>query len=128
MNGACTVDGMNYYMDVLRKYAVFTGRSRRSEYWYFVLFNVIISIALSFFGVVGNILGFIYGLAVFIPSIAVSIRRLHDTGRSGWWLFIVLIPLVGAIIFIVWLATDGTPGSNTYGPNPKEIITTSAVA
>jgi uncharacterized membrane protein YhaH (DUF805 family) len=66
-----------------------------------------------------SILGGIYGLAVLIPGLAVAVRRLHDTGRSGWWLLIGLVPLIGAIVLIVFMATDGEPGDNAYGPNPK---------
>jgi uncharacterized membrane protein YhaH (DUF805 family) len=113
---------VNWYLAVLKNYAGFTGRARRTEYWMFVLFNLIITIVLDVIGTViklGNILGALYGLAVLIPSLAVGVRRLHDTGRSGWWLLIALIPLVGAIILIVFLATEGEPGENAYGPNPK---------
>jgi len=113
---------MNYYMDVLKKYAVFTGRASRAEYWYFILFNLIIGIVLSLVGRLihdGGILGGLYSLAVFIPGLAVLFRRLHDIGKSGWWIFILLIPLVGVIWFLVLLATDSGPGDNQYGPNPK---------
>lgn len=107
---------------VLKKYAEFDGRSQRAEYWYFFLLNILISIALS---IVGNmldlkIIGSIYSLAVFIPSIAVGVRRLHDIGKSGWMILISLIPLIGWIWLIVLFATDSTPGANEYGPNPKE--------
>lgn len=113
---------------------MFKGRARRKEYWYFVLFNTIISILLSLIdtyvletnaetGV--GILGGLYSLAVFLPSLGVLIRRLHDTGRSGWWIFINLIPLIGSIILLVFLVEDSKPGDNQYGPNPKvELVTT----
>ncbi len=119
---------MNWYLEVLKKYAVFNGRARRKEYWYFFLFNIIISIVLGIIdGVTGSfspeagmgLLGGIYMLAVLIPGIAVSVRRLHDTNRSGWWLLILLIPLVGAIVLIVFLASDSKPEENQYGVNPK---------
>jgi uncharacterized membrane protein YhaH (DUF805 family) len=113
---------MNWYLDVLKKYAVFTGRARRKEYWMFALFNVIIAIALGIIeGIVGGpgVLGGLYGLAVLIPSIAVGVRRLHDTGRSGWWILIGLVPVIGFIVLIVFFTTDGQPGTNQYGPNPK---------
>ncbi|WP_417659408.1 DUF805 domain-containing protein [Pseudidiomarina sp.] len=119
---------MNWYIAVLKKYAVFTGRARRSEYWFFVLFNVIISLVLGFidgFLALGDpeagigLLSVIYGLAVLIPSIAVGVRRLHDTDRSGWWLLISLIPLIGGIVLLVFFVLDGTPGENRFGPNPK---------
>lgn len=119
---------MNWYLDVLKKYADFSGRARRSEYWYFYLFNTLISFAIGMvdgiFGFIGEfgigMLGGIYTLLVLIPSIAVGVRRLHDTNRSGWWLLIALIPLVGAIILLVYLVQDSDQGENQYGPNPKE--------
>ncbi|RZQ56045.1 DUF805 domain-containing protein [Pseudidiomarina tainanensis] len=121
---------MNWYLAVLKKYAVFSGRARRSEYWFFVLFNVIIGFVLGFIdGILGlgnpeagvGVLGTIYSLAVLIPSIAVGVRRLHDTDRSGWWLLIGLIPLIGAIVLIVFFVMDSTPGDNRFGPNPKAV-------
>lgn len=118
---------MNYYFEVLKKYAVFSGRAQRAEYWYFALFNVIINIVFGIVNAVvgGNIIIFIFSalfmLAILIPGIAVSVRRLHDTNHSGYWLFITLIPLIGLIIFIVFLISDSQVGENKYGPNPKEI-------
>lgn len=121
---------MSWYLEVLKKYAVFGGRARRKEYWYFVLFNIIISIVLTGIdGVTGSfsaqtgmgLLSGIYSLAVLIPCIAVSVRRLHDTDRSGWWLFIVLVPLVGAIVLLVFAVQDSKPGANQFGDNPKEV-------
>jgi uncharacterized membrane protein YhaH (DUF805 family) len=120
---------MNYYLEVLKKYAVFNGRARRKEYWMFYLFNFIIGLVLGIIGgIVGataksgiNILSGLYGLAVLIPFIAVSVRRLHDTSRSGWWLLINLVPFIGPIVFLVFMASDSQPGENQYGPNPKEI-------
>jgi len=112
---------MNWYIEVLTKYAVFAGRARRREYWYFFLFSCIISIILSAVDVAtGNLywvdegIGLfsgIYGLAVFIPSTAVTVRRLHDTNRSGWWLFIVLVPLILLILvsLIGGVITDEQP-------------------
>ncbi len=120
---------MNWYLEVLKKYAVFNGRARRKEYWYFFLFNIIISIVLAVIdGVTGSfspeagmgLLGGIYMLAVLIPGIAVSVRRLHDTERSGWWILIGLIPLIGAIVLIVFMVQDSKPGQNQYGANPKD--------
>lgn len=114
---------MDYYLTALKKYAVFNGRARRKEYWYFVLFNFLISFVLGIIdGVLGltadgsglGLLGGLYSLAVFIPGIAVGIRRLHDTGRSGWWLLIALVPLVGAIVLIIFLASGSEPGPNKY--------------
>jgi uncharacterized membrane protein YhaH (DUF805 family) len=110
---------MNYYTGVLKKYAVFSGRAGRREYWMFVLFNAIAYVILSIIDAVihSPILAAIYGLAVIIPSLAVAVRRLHDTGRSGWWLLIGLIPFVGAIILIVFYVLEGQPGDNEYGPS-----------
>lgn len=118
---------MNWYLAVLKKYAVFSGRARRMEFWIFVLINFIIGIVLAIidsvaglgFGGGMGVLGTIYSLAVLIPSLAVGVRRLHDTNRTGWWLLIVLVPLAGIIIYIVFAAMDSQPGENKYGPNPK---------
>ena len=119
---------MNWYLEALKKYAVFSGRARRKEYWYFFLFNILISIVLAVIdGMTGTLdaeagiglLGGIYGLAVLIPGLAVSVRRLHDTDRSGWWLLIVLIPLIGAIVILVFMVQDSKPNENQYGSNPK---------
>lgn len=117
---------MQWYTDVIKKYVVFSGRARRKEYWMFVLFNVIISIILSIIDSIAKtrsggvgILGAIYSLAVLLPSLGVTVRRLHDTNKSGWWILIGIIPLIGAIILIVFTATEGTPGDNQYGPDPK---------
>ncbi len=113
---------MNWYLEVLKKYAVFTGRAHRTEYWMFFLFNFIIAIVLGVIdGVLGTaILGLIYSLAVLIPGIAVGVRRLHDTNRTGWWLLIGLVPLIGFIVLIVFFVQDSQEGSNDYGPNPKK--------
>ncbi|MEV5731925.1 DUF805 domain-containing protein [Streptomyces sp. NPDC014940] len=112
---------MHWYIDVLKKYAVFSGRARRQEYWMFFLFNIIISIVLAIVdaAIGSNVLAGIYALATLLPGLGVAVRRLHDTGRSGWWILIGFIPLVGAIILIVFLATEGKPETNQYGPNPK---------
>ena len=106
---------MNYYIKVLKNYAVFNGRAGRSEFWFFVLFNIIVSVVLQ---IVGGLIGFnflsiIYTLAVLVPSIAVGIRRMHDIGKSGWY---ILIPIYD----IVLAATPGDSGSNTYGPVPPQ--------
>lgn len=119
---------MNWYLDVLKKYAVFSGRARRKEYWFFALFNVIATIILAFVdSALGTfnmetgvgILGMIYALAVLLPAIGVAIRRLHDTGRSGWWLLLAFLPLIGAIVLIIFFVMDSSPGENEYGTNPK---------
>jgi uncharacterized membrane protein YhaH (DUF805 family) len=121
---------MNWYIDVLKKYAVFTGRAQRAEYWYFALFNLLIMIALT---VIDSLLGTynpaaglglfsgIYALAVLLPAIGVAIRRLHDTSRTGWWVLLALIPVIGPIVLIVFFVMDSTPGENQYGPNPKGV-------
>jgi len=105
------------YLEVLKKYAVFIGRARRKEYWMFLLINLIITVVLSF---INDYLYYLYALAVFIPGLAVSVRRLHDIGKSGWWVFIGLIPLVGWLWYMVLMAMNGQSGENQYGPNPKE--------
>ena len=123
---------MNWYIGVLKKYAVFSGRARRKEYWMFVLFNMIFSFVAGFIdgiflpnlgidagGTKIGVLGTIYGLAVLIPGLAVAVRRLHDTNRTGWWLLIALVPFIGAIILIIFYVQDSQPGDNKYGPNPK---------
>jgi uncharacterized membrane protein YhaH (DUF805 family) len=119
---------MNWYLDAWKNYVTFTGRSRRKAYWMFVLFNIIAAVLA---GVIDNALGLagkdgygpisgLYSLAVFIPGLALAIRRLHDTGRTGWWMLLGLIPLFGWIILLIFFVTDSQPGSNPYGPNPKE--------
>ncbi|MFI5707888.1 DUF805 domain-containing protein [Kribbella sp. NPDC051620] len=119
---------MQWYTDVIKKYAEFSGRARRKEYWMFVLFNVIISIVISIvdriagltYGAANTgVLSTIYSLAVLLPSLAVGARRLHDTGRSGWWLLINLVPCVGWIVFLVFAIQEGNAGDNQYGPDPK---------
>ena len=120
---------MNYYIDCLtKKYACFSGRARRQEYWLFVLFNFIAAFVVGFVGGIlagatgvaaFAFLGTIYNLAVLIPGLAVLARRLHDTGRSGWWFLIAIIPLIGWIVLIVFCCLDSQPGDNQYGPNPK---------
>ena len=108
---------MNYYLKVLQNYATFSGRARRSEYWYFVLFNVIISLVLYFVGELTKmpIISTIYSLAVLIPAIAVAARRMHDVGKSGWS---ILIPIYGLIL----ACTDGVKGDNEYGTDPKSSV------
>ena len=115
---------MNWYLDVLKQYAVFDGRTGRQAFWMFVLINLIVTIVLNVVGsVIGlpGVLGGLYALAVLLPNIGVGIRRLHDTDRSGWWLLIGLIPLIGAIVLIVFFVQDSTPGVNSYGVNPTEV-------
>lgn len=119
---------MNWYLKVLKQYADFSGRARRKEYWMFVLFNLIFGILVmvldNIFGIAITGIGYgplygIYTLLLFIPSLAVSVRRLHDVGKSGWMLLIALIPLIGAIWLIVLMVTDSNQGDNQYGVYPK---------
>ena len=120
---------MNRYLKVLKQYADFSGRARRSEYWYFALFNVIFAICamildnvlgLAFAGIGYGPLYLIYALATFIPGVAVAVRRLHDVSKSGWMYFIILIPIIGAIWLLVLLFTESQQGENKWGPNPKD--------
>ncbi len=122
-----------YKKVVFENYANFTGRARRSEYWYFVLTNFLIQLpflilAFVFFAVEKFEFGFIfygllmlYALALIIPSLAVAVRRLHDVGKSGWFYFVAFIPLVGAIWLLVLFFTEGDKGNNQYGSDPKQI-------
>lgn len=117
---------MIWYLEVLKKYATFAGRARRTEFWMFVLINLIIDVVLQVLwsatgSVIFEVLYYLYAAAVLIPGIAVTVRRLHDTGRAGGWWFIGLIPIVGWIILIVFCAQEGHPGPNQFGPNPKQI-------
>lgn len=122
---------MNWYLKVLRNnYANFDGRARRTEYWMYTLVNFIIVLVLYLLamGLRGNALGtlfltvyFLYTLAVIIPGLAVAARRLHDTGRSGWWQLIALVPLIGGIVLLVFLATEGHQGVNEFGGDPKGV-------
>ncbi|WP_416900049.1 MAG: DUF805 domain-containing protein [Minwuia sp.] len=123
---------MNWYIAVLKNYAVFQGRARRAEFWWFFLINLIISLIL---GTIDGALGFstgpagedpqpgllssIYSLAVLIPGLAVGVRRLHDTGRSGWWLLLYLVPILGWIALVVMWVLNSDEGDNRFGPNPK---------
>lgn len=119
---------MNWYIDAWKNYVNFQGRARRKAYWMFALFNIIAIIALGVIeGAIGlsgqsgyGILTGLYSLAIILPGLAVAVRRLHDTGRSGWWILIGLVPLVGPIVLLVFFVQDSQPGSNQYGPNPKE--------
>src|SRR5262249_14454858 len=125
---------MHWYTDVLKKYAVFNGRAGRPEFWWFQLANVIVAIIV---GIVGSIvfgsrggqgLSDLYGLAVLLPSLGVDIRRLHDTDRSGWWILIGILPVIGWIVLIVFFALPGTPGPNRFGASPDGIGGDSAPA
>jgi uncharacterized membrane protein YhaH (DUF805 family) len=107
---------MNWYLKVLKQYADFNGRARRKEYWMFALFNFLISFVIGFIGGIMEftLLGTIYSLAVFIPSIAVAVRRMHDVGKSGWF---ILIPIYNLIL----ACTNGESGENKYGTDPKAL-------
>ena len=109
---------------VLQKYADFSGRARRAEYWSFALSAGVISAILNALGRNGNggffsILAYLFSLAILSPSLAAAWRRLHDIGKKGTWYFIGLIPVVGWILLIVWFCRDSEPGDNEFGPNPK---------
>ena len=119
---------MNRYLEVLKKYAVFGGRASRQEYWYFMLINLAITIALilvdaqlgQFDELIGlGLLSGSYTLLVMLPGLAVTVRRLHDTGRSGWWTLLGMIPLLG-LVLLAFMVFDSQAGQNSYGPNPKE--------
>lgn len=122
---------MEWYLNCIKQnYTNFSGRARRKEYWMFTLINLLIVIAFEIviailgsmsdvLALVGAIVYLVYALGVFLPSLAVAVRRLHDTDRSGWWLLIALVPLVGSIVLLCFLCFDSTPGDNQYGANPK---------
>ncbi|MCR9015163.1 DUF805 domain-containing protein [Aquiflexum gelatinilyticum] len=121
---------MDYFISAMKNYATFTGRARRSEYWFFYLFYFIFLVLAV---ILDNLLGitiedtgigplyFVSILAMIIPGLAVTVRRLHDVGKSGWFYFIVLIPIIGSVWLLVLMVTDGQPGRNKYGKNPKGI-------
>lgn len=128
---------MNEFVAALKKYAVFSGRARRREFWLFLLFTLLIGVALvAIDGLTGTynkdaglgLLSGVWALGTFIPYLAVGVRRFHDTGRSGWWWLISLVPLVGSIVLLVFFVKDSEPGSNRYGPNPKGIEAGSTAA
>lgn len=113
---------MEWYLKVLQDYAVFDGRAQRQEYWMFILINILVIIGIGIVDTtlgLGGAVGFLYSLAVLIPSFAVSVRRLHDTDRSGWWLLIGLLPLIGPLVLLMFYCIDGDYGDNDYGPDPK---------
>ncbi len=121
---------MNWHIGALKKYAMFEGRARRMEYWMFCLFNMIIAFGLTFLSLMaGRLMGsdgsplsgivIVYDLAVLVPGLAVGVRRMHDTGHSGWWLICPIVNLVFAF-------TDSQPGTNEYGTNPKGVVSAGA--
>lgn len=118
---------MNYYSICLSKFADFSGRARRREYWTFVLVNCLIALLLLTLGLTfgedspaSNIMVTIFYLIMLVPNLSVSVRRLHDIGKSGWYMFLSLIPLIGGLILLIWSLMDSEPGENQYGKNPKE--------
>ena len=120
---------MNWYLHVLKNYATFSGRARRKEYWMFFLISALISIVLTLLDILlgtysveyeAGLFSGLYSLLILLPSIAVVVRRLHDTDRSGWWILISLIPLIGVIVLFVFICLDSQPGTNRFGANPKE--------
>ncbi|MCD8539447.1 MAG: DUF805 domain-containing protein [Leadbetterella sp.] len=121
---------MEWFIKVLRQYADFDGRARRKEFWMFTLFYVVFSLFAALMDdamdmsytddlLSGGMISTAYALALFIPGLAVSVRRLHDIGKSGWMILVIFIPLIGWIWLIVLHCQDSEPGSNSYGPNPK---------
>ncbi len=119
---------MNWYMEVLKNYFGFGGRARRREYWFFFLFNMIIGVVLvaidMLMGTINHetglgLLSGLYSLAILIPAIAVTFRRLHDTGKSAWWLLLYLVPFIGPLVIFVFTILDSDPSDNAYGPSPK---------
>jgi uncharacterized membrane protein YhaH (DUF805 family) len=121
------MEAVNWYVGVLKQYVTFAGRARRREYWFYILVTVIVYavllIADSATGTVSSsgigALSGLYSLATLLPGLAVGVRRLHDTDRSGWWMLISLVPLVGPIVLLVFLVQDSKAEANPYGPNPK---------
>lgn len=121
---------MNYFLAALKKYVVFSGRARRKEFWYYSLFSIILLILAI---VLDNVLGttmdplpygafyVLIGLAMFLPGLSVSIRRLHDVGKSGWFYLIGVIPIIGSIWLLILFLTGGDPGDNEYGADPKAV-------
>ncbi|MBO6015636.1 MAG: DUF805 domain-containing protein [Lachnospiraceae bacterium] len=113
---------VNNYVSVLKNYVAFSGRARRREYWLYVLANFIVSLVISVIAGILHlpILSTIYALGVMLPGIAVCVRRLHDTGKSGLWLLLAFVPLIGGIVLLVFFCSDSEVGTNDFGPNPKE--------
>jgi len=121
---------MSWYLECLKKYATFSGRARRKEYWMFTLFNIIFGFAAGFLsGLMGESgatllapIVLIYSLAIMVPGLAVTWRRLHDTDRSGWWFWVALVPFIGSLVLLYFLAQEGTKGSNQFGPDPMDPV------
>lgn len=120
---------MEYFISAIKQYAIFKGRARRKEFWYFYLISLVISLALAFLDhqmgtfnseLGGGLLGGVYGIFIFLPSLSLTVRRIHDTSHSGYWAFILLIPIIGLLAILFFALTDSKPGSNEYGISPKE--------
>ncbi|MEL7456430.1 MAG: DUF805 domain-containing protein [Pseudomonadota bacterium] len=118
----------DWYYKVILNYTNFSGRARRQEYWYFTLVNVLVNLVMGVIDrVIGSVMqmdnfgffGVIYALFIMIPSIAVTVRRLHDSGRVGWWALIAFVPIIGILVLLYFLIQDSEEGSNQYGANPK---------
>lgn len=113
---------MHWYLDVLKNYVGFEGRAHRTEFWMYALIWFIVYVVLAIIeGILGlpGILSGLYSLGTLLPNIAVAMRRLHDTGRTGWWLLIGFVPFIGAIVLLIFYCIDSEAGDNQYGPNPK---------
>ncbi|MDF1748271.1 MAG: DUF805 domain-containing protein [Alphaproteobacteria bacterium] len=119
---------MNYAFQPLKKYADFSGRARRKEFWWFTLFFITGSVIMTFLDLMVGTYSYLYDaglfyvlfiLALFIPNLAVSVRRLHDSNRSGWWYLLILIPILGSLALLVLFCQNGTDGPNRFGPDPK---------
>lgn len=122
------MDFMTAVRTCFAKYVDFSGRARRSEFWYFMLFTLLAGIATNLLDVVlgtdyesvnGGLINTVGSLVLLLPSLTVAVRRLQDIGRSGWWILIGIIPIIGWILVVVWFATDTSPGANEYGPDPR---------
>ncbi|MGR5068852.1 DUF805 domain-containing protein [Vibrio alfacsensis] len=120
----------DWYLGVIRNYTGFSGRARRQEYWYFTLVNILVNLVMNIIDrIMGNVFqienfglfGVLYALFILIPSLAVTVRRLHDTDRTGWWVFIAIIPIIGFLVMLYFLVQDSEEGTNQYGDNPKTV-------
>lgn len=116
---------IDYYIQAFQKYGQFSGRATRAEYWWFYLVTfavyILASILDSILSIPFGLISTIYSFGSFIPTLALLVRRLHDTGKNGWFLLVIFIPFLGILLFVISMFTDSTPGDNKYGPNPKGI-------
>ena len=115
---------MKWYLTALKKYAIFNGRSRRTEYWMFALFNALIMLGLCLL-LMNEVIGpnpiYAFAVLIVIPTLSVTVRRLHDTNRSAWWLLLPMIPILGELVFLIFMVLEGKPERNRFGPDPKRI-------